>query len=112
MWKELNTVGTSGECCSFLDAIEVWIKKPHVVNRCLCGAKILWQFCSKDVTSTCLEQLITGTGVSKEEQIKILNLVLQLQQNNTQELKICMRELLPKSLDKNSVLKELVVVGE
>jgi len=34
----------------FTSAIVVWLKKPHVVNRRLCGAEVKW---SMRVTPTC-----------------------------------------------------------
>ena len=112
MWKELKTVETSEECCSFLDAIDIWINKPHVVNRYLCGAKIFWQFSNEDYTTDSLEEQITKLIADKGEQEGILVLTAQVLGENTQEIKMCMRELLPKSLDKYSILRELVITGE
>lgn len=37
---KLSTVGTFETFC---DAVTIWINKPHVVNRRLCGSKVLYQ---------------------------------------------------------------------
>jgi len=43
MWTELAEI-KSVECSAeqFMSAVIVWLKKPHVVNRRLCGAELKW----------------------------------------------------------------------
>lgn len=41
-WSEIGSVEMKGTTDGFQDAVEIWCKKPHVVNRRLCGAQLLW----------------------------------------------------------------------
>lgn len=41
-WSEVGNVETNGTRTGFLDSVEIWRKKPHVVNRRLVGAELLW----------------------------------------------------------------------
>lgn len=41
-WSEVGNVETTGTRKGFLDSVEIWRKKPHVVNRRLVGAELLW----------------------------------------------------------------------
>lgn len=40
-WSEVGNVETIGTRKGFLDSVEIWRKKPHVVNRRLVGAELL-----------------------------------------------------------------------
>ena len=42
-WQELKGIAASCEEKTFLKAIEIWLQKPHVVNRRLAGAVILYR---------------------------------------------------------------------
>jgi hypothetical protein len=119
MWQEMRNIQASGVCLSYLDAIDIWINKPHVVNRHLCGAKILWQHHSNgrtvdhpgDMHST----EILDSSMPQVEQKELIEFVCafpkQLGVDGTKEIKIYLRDLLPKALDKFAVLREIVVVG-
>ena len=39
--KEITSISTRGDKDGFANSLSVWINKPHVVNRRLCGAKII-----------------------------------------------------------------------
>lgn len=41
-------LSTAGTFESFCDAVTIWVNKPHVVNRRLCGSKILYQNSTTD----------------------------------------------------------------
>ena len=40
-YKEITSISTRGDKDGFANSLSVWINKPHVVNRRLCGAKII-----------------------------------------------------------------------
>ena len=40
-YKEITSISTRGNKDGFANSLSVWINKPHVVNRRLCGAKII-----------------------------------------------------------------------
>ena len=40
-YKEITSLSTRGDKDGFSNSLSVWINKPHVVNRRLCGAKII-----------------------------------------------------------------------
>src|SRR6218665_2410848 len=41
-WSEIASHDMKGTAEVFQDAVEIWRKKPHVANRRLCGAQLLW----------------------------------------------------------------------
>ena len=40
-FREISSLSTRGDKIGFTNALSVWINKPHVVNRRLCGTKII-----------------------------------------------------------------------
>lgn len=46
----VDKLSSAGTFESFCDAVTIWINKPHVVNRRLCGSKILYQNSATDTT--------------------------------------------------------------
>lgn len=44
----VDKLSSAGTFESFCDAVTIWINKPHVVNRRLCGSKILYQNSATD----------------------------------------------------------------
>lgn len=44
----VDKLSSAGTFESFCDAITIWINKPHVVNRRLCGSKIVYQNSTTD----------------------------------------------------------------
>ena len=40
-YKEITSISTRGDKDGFANSLSVWFNKPHVVNRRLCGAKII-----------------------------------------------------------------------
>ena len=41
LWKSIHSNNTKADFCGFLKALDVWIEKPHVINRRLMGALIV-----------------------------------------------------------------------
>ena len=41
LWKNVHSNNTKADFCGFLNALDVWIEKPHVINRRLMGALIV-----------------------------------------------------------------------
>lgn len=44
----VDKLSSAGTFESFCDAVTIWINKPHVVNRRLCGSKIVYQNSTTD----------------------------------------------------------------
>ncbi|XP_070849762.1 probable tRNA (uracil-O(2)-)-methyltransferase [Chaetodon trifascialis] len=104
-----------GECKTlpegFWSAVDVWIKKPHVVNKRLCGVK---ETESEDVGSEALRFLLDDPGLSRDV-LSFLTSGLSPAQTHEQETpwSSSVRTIIPKvscygsNLHKEVILKDL-----
>ena len=98
---------------NFHDALTVWIRKPHTVNRRLIGAKIIHESTLQS-TSDCfvtisdnLAKLRTEKTVSELAQ-EVENLIVK-ESGNVDEVVVYVRDLVPKQLDRFHTARELIV---
>lgn len=128
-WIKLFSHDTTADFSGFLKALDVWIEKPHVVNRRLMGALIVKKSSFDSSTllkdlETILDQMtffeqdkITRCGECKElkyeEEECHENGDLTEPVNNELKEKdiLLLRKLLPRQLDKRDVMLELVILG-
>lgn len=136
-WTSVHSAITKGDFSGFLKAVDVWIERPHVVNRRLMGALIVKRASVERLTSKDLERLLVevvgdeGTDTkhksSKHENtdVRIKSYVEEANslQNDgegnysvTYEEdgdtdKVIVRKLLPKQMNRKDGLFELVVLG-
>ncbi|XP_067650210.1 probable tRNA (uracil-O(2)-)-methyltransferase [Haliotis asinina] len=104
-----------GSKSGFRNAISVYINKPHVVNRRLCGAKILflrWYPVSKEnEVSSLSEHFTKADDICDEGEAThaITQLVGDVDLDSYGEgMVIIVRDLIPRQIDKYPTLRELV----
>ena len=57
-WRSVNSATTTGDFSGFLKAVDVWIERPHVVNRRLMGALIVQRTSVEHLTSKDIERSV------------------------------------------------------
>ncbi|XP_041347033.1 probable tRNA (uracil-O(2)-)-methyltransferase [Gigantopelta aegis] len=105
---------TLGDKIGFMKALSVYINKPHVVNRRLCGAKMLFceRFDSFNETLLKLKKSEWRNNSCTEKGPLNVNLASCLSSNITEaqdHFQVVVRDLLPKQSDKFPTLRELIV---
>jgi len=107
---------TNGPKLGFIDSLTVWINKPHVVNRRLCGAKINhFIFLEKERLSEKLTELFQINGESaeksndKEAEHSLLE-VENLQEISESEVAVITRNLISKQGKSSNDITEIIVV--
>ena len=141
-WENVHSQTTKADFCGFLKALDVWIEKPHVVNRRLMGALIIKEtsfehLTGKDLDGFFVDQkkhLLEGTftGTTECDASKHLESGEEfcLDEGETDRLEnheqrhlsesvehrdqdsIILRKLLPRQLDKRDAIFELVILGK
>ena len=104
----------------FNRALFVWIQKPQVLNRRLCGNKTICQF-EMLLTSSVSEifnkrhNLVQHVKIdSTEEHIKntMKDCFHQSEMDeNSNRMKVILRELMPKEMERYRTVRELIVIG-
>lgn len=112
--EDRRTMATKGCLSSFLDAVTVWINKPHVVNRRLCGAKILSISPADSVDA--VFRFLNNKGASWETGDKSQecdsHYVLEADFKATCDpFILVLREMVPKQSDVFPTIIEIVVYG-
>ncbi|XP_033123517.1 probable tRNA (uracil-O(2)-)-methyltransferase [Anneissia japonica] len=138
-WKLIETELCNCSLNEYSNAVEIWLTKPHVVNRRVCTSQVLWRMkelpnpklSSSIVLEFLLDDLSLLTNfVSKTEEIQTL--YEQHYQNfiacSTQELKVnkdgerssfankqlglecCVRKLLPRNRKSEFPVNEIILI--
>lgn len=99
----------------FLDAVTIWINKPHVVNRRLCGTKIkqITTAESQDTVERIVSNIVTGHNDCSETKgsDNTHNLEVDLKETDAKFV-VIIREMLPKNSKIFPTLLEAVVFGK
>ncbi|XP_071110954.1 probable tRNA (uracil-O(2)-)-methyltransferase [Haliotis cracherodii] len=105
----------SGTKSGFKNALSVYINKPHVVNRRLCGAKILYQrwypVCEENEVSSLSEHFTKADDMRDEgEETHVITQADEDVDLDSYEegVVIIVRDLIPRQIDKYPTLRELV----
>ena len=119
-WNVVTSKDCKATVQGFLDAVEVWLRKPHVVNKRLCAADILSE-------NTEHVDLSDREDVKRlETKYKLVDGILGVLQEaykssmkggitgeaGAQVVHVTTRALLPKQSDRWPVLEEAVIVGK
>lgn len=108
----------SGTKSGFKNALSVYINKPHVVNRRLCGAKILYQrwyqVCEENEVSSLSEHFTKADDMCDEGEAT--HVITQADEDvdldsYEEGVVIIVRDLIPRQIDKYPTLRELVHYG-
>lgn len=126
----------SGNCVGFANSVTVWLNKPHVVNRRLCGSRLeYFEIVSKDNFSVNyvakiiqkLGLMLNGcslvdlfknqsftTNDSNEIDLRIENnsCIEGLENLTDKETAVIVRQLLPKQPERHANIPELAIFGE
>ena len=123
-WKSVCEVSTTSDFRGFLKALEIWIERPHVVNRRLMGALILKEVFVSAAESLGLASLIlheklfqvTDTGcepsIVQRGGLDLLKVSGETAEDEKKTGLVILRKLLPRQLDREDPMFELVVIGE
>ena len=141
-WRSVHSAVTNAGFCGFLNAVNVWIERPNVLNRRLMGALIVKKSSIEHLTGSDLEKflflfdaqskyLCQGTeiegetlhfengGVPVSSDDKEANAPNRLVKDSdcSEELVSCIvRKLIPRSrqvhVDSKGAMFELVIVGK
>ena len=124
-WTMLRSSVAAGSAAGFSDALDIWINKPHVLNRRLCGACLLWRqtISTKFSIADCLVPL--EVNIMKFADTEHLEAVIQAclvegggQSGNygddptQRDLEFIIRDLHPKQLDKFLTQREIILLGK
>ena len=117
--KDLSVTGSfpvkGGSLNGFLDAVTIWINKPHCVNKRLCGAKIIQirTAGSSDIAEQIIASVLASQNACFGQQLpeKTNNLQVDLKEND-ETFVIIIREMLPKQIKVFPCFLEAVVYGE
>ncbi len=131
LFKGVQTQGTDEV---FLQALEVWIKKPHVVNRRLCGASMVLQesyhgnmLSLTQLKHMCCELVEVDAQSHRDKLCDILSglrdIMAKERSHGTEAssklkplaeagLLLCLRDLVPKNTGKQQVVRELLLLGK
>ena len=134
LWKNVHSNNTKADFCGFLNALDVWIEKPHVINRRLMGALIVKKAPFEHLTEKDLacffadqrQQLLHtqslqgsfASDTSKKSEIGEKICLIPEKDSFTDPAgdeegnSITLRKLLPRQLDKRDPIFELVFIGK
>lgn len=134
-WTNVHSAITKGDFSGFFKAVDVWIERPHVLNRRLMGALIVKRASFDRLTSKDLARLLVnldeGTDtkhvISEREDIDVR---IKSYAEEAKELKshgedsylgtyeedrdtdtVIVRKLLPKQMNRKDAIFELVTLG-
>ena len=97
----------------FWSAIDVWIKKPHVVNKRLCGVK---ETQSKNVGCEELRNILLTHGSDTSESkdvLTFLNSGVELEHDQERLWSFCVRTFIPKvNCYGTTVHKDIILKGK
>ena len=133
---ELATEICSGNREGFANSLTVWLNKPHVVNRRLCGSRLEYfniisrdQFCldglktvvknlGLDLNGFKFDDVFNPQNISGEKSIDLSciehtsDCVEGLSDLSDNEFAIIIRQLLPKQPERHNNIPELVIYGK
>lgn len=120
VWESFSVALPSGTAVGHWAALDIWINKPHVLNRNLCGSCLLLRGQMKSALP--LEEAIkyiksNSLKFSDTERLEqTLQSVLINEDDMCGEplmvsLEICIRDIHPKQLDRYTPLREAIVIG-
>lgn len=137
-WVNLHSQVTKADFYGFLKALDVWIEKPHVVNRRLMGALIIKKMSFERLSDKDLERFVLNqdflegacttaeseqlTPSEREESVRLEDEEGEKLNNHEKEHlsryvengqdSIILRKLLPRQLDRKDAMFELVITGK
>ncbi|XP_077995861.1 putative tRNA (uracil-O(2)-)-methyltransferase [Glandiceps talaboti] len=131
-WDEVGAITSKGKTASFWKAIEIWLQKPHVVNRRLCGTAVLYRtilpygvaltflrqerilLVCESLTKESLEtnHLLCPRSYDGQKQSENDDDVTCSNHGNGRDVEFCIRKLLPKQLDRNQAINECVILDK
>jgi len=141
-WISVNSATTTSDFNGFLKAVNVWIERPHVVNRRLMGAVIVQRTSVEYLTRKDLERsvkllcddqgkyLFQGNGNKERKTTKHDDIYVITKSDaegnesrgkeNHSGARVCeedrntviVRKLLPKQIDRKDAIFELVILGK
>ena len=121
MWKEIGQITTSASSEGFCNGVAILVSKPHVINRQLCGAKLLSQWHARVDCDLFLRDILKLDLTNNDDAEDIVNSISQAYKlcsmrnscdDISGQIEITIRELLPKELQRFPVLTEVVLIGE
>lgn len=116
-WSTRSSLTTKGHVSAFWDAIDIWLNKPHVTNRRLCGSDIVFKR-HNQLLGRSLEQAgiqIRCAGFTKNDHWDKLLQAVNCSENFNAEggsTSVIIRDLLPKQLDKIPRVREVILQGK
>ena len=118
MWTEVGRVPSHASPLGFRNGVAILVNKPHVINRRLCGAKILAQWHTSMDGDLLLRDILKLGGVcNREEIVSAVSRVSKVctagddSHDVSAHVEVTVRELLPKQLQRFPVLTEVIVIG-
>ena len=136
-WISVNSATTTSDFSGFLKAVDVWIERPHVVNRRLMGALIVQRTSVEYLTHKDLERSMKllfddqskfqENGKKDHETTKHDDIhageanvpescgketYSGARVNEEDRSTVIVRKLLPKQIDRKDAIFELVILGK
>lgn len=142
LWKNVHSNNTRADFCRFLKAVNVWIEKPHVINRRLMGALVIKKAPFEHLTEKDLPRFFAdqrqllhtqslqgsfASDTSKNSEIGeetcLINGETDIPEipekdsfkdpaDDEKRNLITLRKLLPRQLDKRDPIFELIFIGK
>ncbi len=118
VWTEVGCIPTHASPLGFINGVAILVNKPHVINRRLCGAKILAQWhTSMDCDLLLRDLLKLSSACNREEIVSAVSHISKVcivgdDSHNAAQVEITVRELLPKQLQRFPVLTEVILIGK
>ena len=108
-WLESASRDVTSDADGFLKAVQLYINKPHVVNRRICGAKEV-----ADITTESIEETVKQLLVHFNGECDYLLSVLSdcIPENTHGEVQVIVQDLLPRQCEKHKTIRQLVIIGK
>lgn len=115
-WSKVHGIPLKCTFDAFLDSVNVWIDKPHVVNRRLSGSLILKRGClsRKSCEDLMRFESTTVSKITAEDISSRIDKYLNSKDlvDESSAVEIILRRLLPRLMSKSDRLVEIVIIGK
>jgi hypothetical protein len=114
-WKLHSSCKTEAECASFHDAIQIWMNKPQVVNRRLCGGVISFEKSSVQLNNAVEDcsVLLKGRKFTSENYTDLSDYLMDMMlPESVGDITLYIRDYLPKDLNHFQRVREVVLIGK
>lgn len=112
------TAATKATSQGFLDAAKIWLLKPHVINRRLCGSRIVWERTvaaakgDLQIFLAAIQNLKSnGSNFDDPSFLAVVKSDEPSEGLSTRELKMYLRDLLPRQVQRFYILREIIIYG-